>query len=114
MYEREYTCTRKLTTVTTASITAASGSTWMPSVRKDSVVGVAPVDGQRRIQSKLKVAVWPAMTAGRMTNNDSSIDPAMARMPTAADNGWFLRVTKTIRTNASSGKRRMVKAVAMR
>src|SRR4030088_986024 len=46
-----------------------------------------------------------------MTNSDWSMAMPMATMERPADRGWFLRVTKTISTNASSGRSRMVNAV---
>src|SRR5260370_11241013 len=51
------------------------------------------------------------MTAGRMTNSDSSMAMPIATMDSPAESGWFLRVTKTMTTNASSGRSRMVMAV---
>src|SRR6195256_1682666 len=51
------------------------------------------------------------MTAGMMTNTDSSMATPMATMDNPAESGWFLRVTKTISTNASRGRSRMVNAV---
>src|SRR5437762_942793 len=46
-----------------------------------------------------------------MTNTDPSMAMPMATMDSPAESGWFLRVTNTMRTNASRGSSRMVTAV---
>src|SRR6266568_570324 len=46
-----------------------------------------------------------------MTNSANSIAMPTAMMATQADSGLFVRVTNTISTNATSGSRRMARAV---
>src|SRR4051794_22795074 len=83
----------------------------MPRRKKVSVPDCGTPPGSRRSQLNSKWSVCPFITAGKMTNSDSSIAMPMATMDRPADSGWFLRVTKTISTNASSGRSRMVNAV---
>src|SRR5437763_6659148 len=84
----------------------------MPRRSNGSVVLPGPV-GHRRSQLNSKWSSRPFITAGKTTNSDSSIATPIARIDNPADSGWFLRVTKTIRTNAASGNSRMVKAVVI-
>src|ERR1051326_1769825 len=110
MYEREYTCTRKLTTVTTISMIAASGSMPTPNRKNGSVGGLAMFEGCSCSQLISKWSVRPARVCGKMANSTSSIAMPTAPIASQADSVLLRCVKNTFSTNASSGRPTMISA----